>query len=202
MKSNMQTRTIVALATVALTLPLLAQETPAGRSKVLGREQHLLVTATGTIDAIDYTNREVTLKDREGHTETIAVGPEVKRLAEAKVGDRVTVNYYLGFNAELRKPTPEEEANPIMAVEAAGRAGQDAPPAAGGVRRLKVVATIEGLDRPTQTVTVRGPLGRYFRARVADPSRLEQARIGETIVVTFTEAAAVSLKPAETKTQD
>ena len=56
--------------------------------------------------------------------------------------------------------------------------------------------TIEGLDRPTQTVTVKGPRGKYFVARVADPSRLEQVHIGETIVLTFTEAAAISLKPA------
>jgi hypothetical protein len=34
---------------------------------------------------------------------------------------------------------------------------------------------------------------------VADPSRLEQARIGETVVITLTEAAAVSLKKAEKK---
>jgi hypothetical protein len=32
--------------------------------------------------------------------------------------------------------------------------------------------------------------------RVADPSRLEQLRIGETIVLTFTEAAVISPKPA------
>jgi len=31
---------------------------------------------------------------------------------------------------------------------------------------------------------------------VADPSRLEQVHIGETIVLIFTEAAAISLKPA------
>jgi hypothetical protein len=64
------------------------------------------------------------------------------------------------------------------------------------VRRIRAVVTIEGLDRRAQTVTVKGPRGKYFVARVADPSRLEQVHIGETIVLTFTEAAAVSLKPA------
>ena len=67
---------------------------------------------------------------------------------------------------------------------------------ASDVRRIRAVVTIEGLDRPAQTVTVKGPRGKYFVARVADPSRLEQVRIGETIVMTFTEATAVSLKPA------
>ena len=78
-----------------------------------------------------------------------------------------------------------------------GRSGKDEAPAAAGVRRIKALVTIEGLDRPTQTVTVKGPMGRYFVARVADPSRLEKAHIGDTVVITFTEAAAVSLNKAE-----
>jgi hypothetical protein len=36
----------------------------------------------------------------------------VQRFNEAKVGDKVSMDYYLGFNAEVRKPTAEEELNP------------------------------------------------------------------------------------------
>jgi hypothetical protein len=35
---------------------------------------------------------------------------------------------------------------------------------------------------------------------VVDPSRLEQVSIGDTIVLTFTESAAVSLEPLEKAT--
>ena len=156
----------------------------------------MLLNYTGTITDIDYSNREITLKDPQGRIETFVVDKSVQRLNEAKVGDKVSVDYYLGFNAEVRKPTAEEEQNPLVVLEAAGRAGPEAAPAAGGVRQIRAVVTIEGLDRPTQTLTVKGPRGRYFVARVADPSRLEQVHIGETIVMTFTEAAAISLKPA------
>jgi hypothetical protein len=55
------------------------------------------------------------------------------------------------------------------------------------------------LDRPTQTVTVKGPLGNYVTARVLDSSRLTEVRIGQTIVVTYTEALAVSLEKASKK---
>jgi hypothetical protein len=34
---------------------------------------------------------------------------------------------------------------------------------------------------------------------VADPSRFDQVHVGDTIVLVFTEAAAVSLKPAESQ---
>ena len=72
----------------------------------------------------------------------------------------------------------------------------DPAPAGGGVRRIKAVVTIEGLDRPTETITVRGPAGRYYMAHVADPENLTKMHIGDTIVVTLTEAAVVSLERA------
>jgi hypothetical protein len=197
MKSKLKKLTIAALTTLTLALPLRAQETPSTNSGMLSRQDAMLLTVTGTIEDIDYTNREVTLKGPLGKVETIVVDKRVKRLDEAKVGDKVTLNYYLGLDAELRKPTADEEAHPIQVLEGAGKAEKDESPAAGGLRRIKAVVTIEGLDRPTQTVTVKGPLGRYFVARVADPSRLGQARIGDTMVITFTQAAAVSLKKAK-----
>lgn len=200
MKRKLQTLT--AIAALALALPAIGQETTAAKPKMLTRQEHLLLSVTGTIEAIDNTSREVTLKDAQGRVETFAVDKDVKRLNEAKVGDKVVLGYYLGFGAELRKPTAEEEQNPLIVLEGAGRAGQEAAPAAVEVRRIRAVVTIEGLDRPTQSITVKGPRGKYFTARVADPSRLEQARIGETIVLTFTEAAAISLKKADKGASD
>jgi hypothetical protein len=193
MKSKLQYLTIGALTAFTLALPLMAED----NHGTLGRQDQILLTVSGTITDIDYTNREVTLKGPQGRVETFAVGEQVKRLDEAKVGDKVSLDYYLGFDAELRKPTSDEKKNPIQVIEAAGKAGKDESPAAGGLRRIKAVVTIEGLDRPTQTVTVKGPLGRYFVARVADPSRLEKAHIGDTVVITFTEAAAISLNKAQ-----
>src|SRR5262249_20235584 len=95
--------------------------------------------------------------------------------------------------------TAAEKEKPLVVLDTAGKAPPGTSPAAGGLRRFRVVTTIEGLDRPTQTVTVKGPRGRYLTARVADPSRLTQVRIGDTVVLTYTEALAVSLEKAEKK---
>ena len=58
------------------------------------------------------------------------------------------------------------------------------------------MVTVEAMDRTAQTVTVKGPRGKYYTARVNDPSRLDKVRIGDSILMTFTEATAISLKPA------
>jgi hypothetical protein len=172
------------------------------KPEMITRSGSVLRTYTGTIIDIDYAeaDRELTLKDSQGGIETFVVGKTVQGLNEAKVGDKVSVDYYLGYNAEVRKPTAEEAQNPLVVVEsvgrATGRAEPDADPASSVGRRIRAVVTIEGMDRAAQTVTVKGPRGKYYVARVADPSNFDKVHIGDTIVLTFTEATAISLRPA------
>jgi len=188
-----------ALLGISLGTNLYMGQQSASAAVVPSREDTILVRLTASVEGIDYTNREVTLKGPLGNEVTFTVDQRVKRLDEVKVGDSVRADYYISIAAEIRKPTAEEEKNPIVLLDAAGKAPPGSSPAAGGLRRFKVVTTIEGLDRPTQTVTVKGPRGRYLTARVADPSRLTQVRIGDHIVITYTEALAVSLEKAEKK---
>ena len=168
----------------------------------MGRKEAVLVTVTASVEAIDLANREVTLKGPLGNTVTFTVDQRVKRLDEVKVGDLVRADYFVSVAAEVRKPTREEKKHPLVVLDAAGKAPPGTSPAAGGLRRFKVVTTIEGLDRPTQTVTLKGPRGNYLTVRVADSSRLTKVHIGENVVVTYTEALAVSLEKAETKSSD
>jgi hypothetical protein len=179
-----------------------AEEHPGAKSAAMGRKEAVLVTITASVEAIDPATREVTLKGPLGNSVTFTVDQRVKRLNEVKVGDLVQADYYVSFAAEVRKPTPEEEQHPLVVLDAAGKAPPGTSPAAGGLRRFKVVTTIEGLDRPTETVTVKGPRGNYLTARVADPSRLTQVHIGDTIVITYTEALAISLEKAKKKNSD
>jgi hypothetical protein len=173
-------------------------QTPTAKPR-LTREESVLVNVTASVEAIDYATREVTLKGSLGNTVSFTVDQRVKRLNEIKVGDLIRADYFVSVAAEVRPPTAEEEKTPFVMLDAAGKAPAGTSPAAGGLRRFKAVTTIEGLDRPTETITVKGPRGNYVTVRVVDPSRLTQVRIGETIVVTYTEALAVSLEKAGKK---
>ena len=168
----------------------------------MSREEAVLATFTAPVEDIDYKNREVTLKDQMGNEVTFEVDESVKRFNEIKVGDFVRADYYVSVAAELRKPTKAEKENPITVLSATGKAPPGTEPAAGGLRRFKVVTTVEGIDRPSETITIKGPRGHYLTARVADPSRLTKVRIGDNIVVTYTEALAISLEKAEKKASE
>ena len=160
-------------------------------------EDSVLISRTATVQALDLEKRELTLKDALGNETTVTVDKAVKRLDEVKVGDDVTAKYYVSVAAELREPTAEEKKKPLMVVEGAAKAPKGASPAAGGLRVLRVVATVEGLERPTRLLTLKGPRGNYLTVRARDPKKLEKLRLGDTIVVTFTEALAVAVEKAE-----
>ena len=160
------------------------------------------MTVTASVEAINYTNREVTLKGPRGNAVTFTVDQRVKRLNEVKVGDSVRADYYLSIAGELRKPTAEEEKTPFTVLEGAAKAPAGTSPAAGGLRQFKVVTTIEEIDLPGQTFTIKGPRGNSVTIRAADPSRLAKGKVGDHIVVTYTEALAISLEKAQKKNSE
>jgi len=179
-----------------------SDEQTAATNGRIAREDAVLTTITASVEAINHTNREVTLKGPLGNSVTFTVDQRVKRLNEVKVGDLIRADYFVSFAAELRKPTPDEAKNPFVQLDATAKSPPGTTPAAGGLRQFRVVTTIEGLDRPTKTVTVKGPRGNYLTARVADPGNLTQMRIGDNIVITLTEALAISLEKVEKKSSE
>lgn len=180
---------------------LVAQDNPAPKDAPMGRVEAIHAALTAEVTGLNLTNRELTLKGPQGDEVTVTVSDAVQRLSEVKVGDYVRVDYLVSVAAEVRKPTAEEKKHPLEIVAAGAKTAEGQTPAAGAARSFKVVTTIEALNRINQTVTVKGPLGRYLTARVADPERLTKVRIGDTVVLVFTEALAVSLDKAEKKSE-
>lgn len=194
---NKLTRNCLLAAALLATLPAFAADT--AKDKPMSRTEIEHTTMSAEVVSVNLTNREVTLKGPGGDTVTFTASEAIKRLNEVKPGDIVRADSLVSVVAEIRKPTEEEAKHPLVILDAAGRSDKDMPPAAGTVKRYKVVTTIEVLDRRNNTVTVKGPLGRYLTARVSDPERLTKVRIGETVVIVYTEALVISLEKVEKK---
>ena len=184
-----------------LALTALAQETKPTAEKPLSAERTILVTVTAKVEAMDQAKREVTLKGPLGNVVTFVVDERVKRLNEVKVGDEVTADYYISLAGELRAPTEEEKKTPLTILAGTVRAPKGASPAGGALRAFKVVATVIGLDLPTQSVTLEGPLGNSGTIRAEHVENLKQLRLGDTVVVTYTEALAISLQKSQHEAQ-
>lgn len=165
----------------------------AGRPETV--QEDFFVSITATVEAVDLAQRQVTLRGPQGGVLTLRAGDEVKRLHEIKAGDRVTADYVICIASELREPTEAERAAPLAVLDEKGRGPAEAPPSGGVRRSVRVVATIEALDRSARTVTLRGPRGVEVTARVQDRSLLERVRLGQSVVVTYLEALILRVEP-------
>jgi hypothetical protein len=160
-------------------------------------ERAIETSVTATVKQVNYATREVTLADQSGNELTIVADQSVQRLNEVKVGDEVVAVYRATLVGELREPTAEERANPIVAVAAAGRAPMSSAPAGGVGTIVRVVTTVQAIDLPNMRVTLQGPMGDLVIVKARNKQNVERLKINDTIVITFSEAMAVSLEPAK-----
>lgn len=160
-------------------------------------ERAIETSVTATVKQVNYATREVTLADQSGNELTIVADQSVQRLNEVRVGDEVVAVYRATLVGELREPTAEERANPIVAVAAAGRAPMSSAPAGGVGTIVRVVTTVQAIDLPNMRVTLQGPMGDLVIVKARNKQNVERLKINDTIVITFSEAMAVSLEPAK-----
>jgi Cu/Ag efflux protein CusF len=178
-------RTLAVLAAL-VALPLVA---PAQKPVT----QTDAIELTAKIEAIDHSARLVTLRDKDGESETIYCGPEVRRFDELKVGDTVTVRYYESIAYAIRKPG-QPSGLPTATGATKITRGQGARPSGTIARQETATVTIKAIDPKTPSVTVLTEDGRTVSFKVEDKKNLKDVKVGDKVEVTYTEAAMISVK--------
>ncbi len=165
----------------------------AAPEKPLTVEDSVLINVTARVKAIDLSSRLLTLTDSSGHEMTLLIGPTVARLHEVRVGDMVNARYRASLLAELRPPTADETATPI-AVIGSGSASRDAGnPVGSRTNAIRVVTTVEAVNVPNMLVTLRGPMGDVATVRGRRPENIRRLKVGDTIVITYSETLVMAL---------
>jgi hypothetical protein len=145
-----------------------------------------LRTTVLTVDALDISNRMITLRSPAGDSLTMQVDERVKNLSLVNVGDTVSVAYYESWALSLDGSAATAGASMTRTADA----GQ--PPAVFAARRSTIRATVTAIDAGKPSVTFRGPQGRIQEVNVAqDPRILAQLKVGETYNVTYNEHLAM-----------
>jgi len=152
------------------------------------------VKATATVEGVDAAKRTVTLKNARGEVRTITAGPEVRNFDQIKVGDSVTIEYVEGFALELKKDGKAVVGR--SEVKSLERSDPGKKPGGMATREITAVADVVNVDAKKSTVTVKNKEGETFDLNIRDPEQLKLIKKGDQIQATYTEAVAVSLKPA------
>jgi hypothetical protein len=155
-----------------------------------------VVTLTGTVEAVDMANKVVTIKGSKGRTIDLKVGEEAKNLNQVKVGDKVVAKYYESIAYRLKKPG---EAEGVKTEEGMATAKPGEVPAAVLANQVTVTATIQDISPKKTYVTLKGPDGKTVDVKVKDPKNVEKLKVGDQVVITYTQAFAIALDKPEKK---
>ncbi len=186
-------QTTLAALLLAFTANAIAEESatadePAGRA--------MAVTVEAVVTDVDLETRQVTLQGPGGDLFTVTAPETATKLENVKIGDRLVATYVAGLEGELREPTEEELAEPWVVLKDAGVSDDANHPGVGAARVIRAVCTIEGLNRILGTVVIKDPRGKVHVIGEVEPEKMEGVTLGQTLVVVYAEALALSLEPA------
>jgi len=174
---------------------------PAGKSAGTGEppswQTSSVVEETATVMAVNQSTRMLTLKGPEGNAITFKASDEVRNLAQVQVGDEVKFAFYESLAVRV---LGKEEAFPPAGESAAmSRAKPGEKPAGVVGTETSVNATITAIDMQAKTATLKGEDGKSVTVTPRDPKNLEKVKVGDRLVITYTEAVAVKVEKAEKK---
>ena len=177
--------TLVALAGCAT-----SSQPPAGRLEDV-------TEARVTVSAIDPAQRLVTLKDESGKQIVAEVAQSVQNLEKVKVGDQVIVSYTKMLAWQVRPAGQAASGFSAQPTATAAKPGDQIKGSVSG--SVQMTATITAIDLANGTVTLKGPDGNSETIKARDPANLKKVKVGDLVDITYTEAVAVAVRPANAK---
>jgi Cu/Ag efflux protein CusF len=176
-------RAITCGAAVLLTL---SATTAMAQTKVITGETK---TATATVEAIEASTRQVTVKKADGTNETFYVPTSMKRFDQLKVGDKITARYYENIVLQLKQagsPDVDKSSGKLVPVEGA--------PAGTMSYQRTITATITALDPNVPSIQFSGPNGWKYSSKVQDKAALAKVKVGDKVDITWTYAVLMAIE--------
>ncbi len=150
------------------------------------------LTATATVESVDEKHRLVTLKAADGEKRTIHLGDECINFDQIRVGDTVRATLVEAVAVAITNPgaPPSEDLGMVVA-----RRPQGEKPGMILAETDKITAKLEAIDAANHTVKLLGVDGKARTLKVGPKVDLSGLKIGDDIVVKYTEALAIVVEP-------
>ena len=178
-------------ALVLFATPCWAEEAASATDKPsMSTSQTVILTAV--VEAINHETREVTLRGPEGNTVSFVASEDARNLGQVEVGDIVMAEYVQSMSIKVFANEGYEPGAGELTV--AGRSEEGAMPALTAIDALVVTATVEEINLEANTFKLKGPSGEIKEYEARNPENLKKAAVGDLVVITYTEAIAISVE--------
>jgi hypothetical protein len=193
----MKMKLMFLIAALVFSLSLQAGEGPKQRDiEPISATQTVQLVAV--IDAIDREARTVTLTGPQGKSRTLQARPDSNNIDKVEVGDKVNVEYIQHMSIEVYEGAEGMKAGSgAMAAEAINKEGET--PASMEMLTTVTTAIVKEINIEGNTFKLAWPNGEIQEYEAQQPENLKKAQVGDVVVLTFTEAIAMTLAevPAE-----
>ncbi len=152
------------------------------------------IKISAKVIAVDQTDRLVGLQMADGSEVVIVAGPEVRNLAQVKVGDVVNAEYQLAAVVSLKK-FPGLRGSTEATSSARAKPGEK--PAGAIMKEGSITADVVAVDAAKGTVNVKGPGGRVIHGKVADKALLNEVKVGDQVEVDYKASVAIQVVPGK-----
>ena len=152
------------------------------------------VKGTATIVAIDSTLRIVTIRTSNGEEDSLAVGPEVKRFNELKVGDRINMTFVESAVVTVQPPGAAPKPSTVGAGVTPGTGKSPSATIAG---QVTTTVTVKAIDASVPSITVTTADGRTVTRKIENKKNLEGIKVGDKLDITYTQAVMLSAEAAK-----
>jgi len=149
---------------------------------------------TAVVQAVEPATRTLTLDVGDGKQLELVAGDEIRNFDQIRKGDRVKVRYVVGVVLQLVKGGGGLRGRVVD--ETASRSAKGEKPAGEALRTVSITADVVAMDRDKQLITLQG-VERTVDLKVNDPAQFENIALGDQVEATITQAAAISVEPAE-----
>lgn len=150
-------------------------------------------TVNAVVEAIDHETRLVTLRVGEDETVTFTASDEARNLDQVSVGDIVNAEYVESLSIEVVANQGMRASEGELSAMSRTKKG-DMPGVAAMDTQI-VTATVEDINLEKNTFKLKGPDGIVNEYVARNPDNLRRAAVGDLVVITMTEAVAISVEP-------
>jgi len=197
MKTQLVLKTLTVSLSAALLVAACAQpekaESTAAVSTVSSSSSAMATSIQGraTVEKINRSTREVTLRRQDGSQVTIVAGQEVRNFDQIRVGDIVETEIIeaVAVVVEPAHTQVRERRDEISGY----RALPGEKPGAKTTRTVEIVATVQNIDPRTRQVTVKGAL-QTVTLKVADDVDLSLIKKGDNVRAVYIESISIQVK--------
>jgi len=155
------------------------------------------VTFQGTVEAIDYETRAITIRGTDGRLVALDAPPSATRFSEVKKGDHVSATYSDRISLRM-KPAAEPSVDRL--IEPTTTPGGGATPGGTQSRQRVSTVTVTSWSPADKLVSFRDVHGLVYSRRLLDttePTILQALKVGDRVDVTRTEALTVVVQPGQ-----